>query len=87
MENETQETQTEKIENMSEKRIREANEAAERIEKANAKTEEMIARQEALAVEKMLGGKADAGTQKKEEPAEITPEEYAKMAIEGKLNK
>ena len=54
-----------------------ANEAAERLEKANKKNEELISKQEALAVEKTFGGEAEAGAPAKEE----TPEEYAKKVM------
>jgi len=54
-----------------------ANAAAERLEKANNRNETLIARQEALKVERTLGGSAEAGYQPKEE----TPEEYAKKVM------
>ena len=42
--------------------IQKANEAAERIEKANLKLEENLNRQERIAAEMALGGESDAGT-------------------------
>ncbi len=56
-------------------KIDRANEAAERLEQANKVTENLVKRQEKLAVEKALGGKGEAGTEpvKKEEE---TPKEY-----------
>ena len=64
--------------------IDKANEAAKRLEEANTRLEEAntrleknLAKQEALAVEKTLGGQAEAGTQQKEE----TPEEYAEKVL------
>ncbi len=66
-------------ENQSTELIDKANAAAERLEKANAKLEENISKQEALAVEKTLGGQADAGVTEQEE----TPQEYAKKVMKG----
>lgn len=57
--------------------------AAERLEAANAKTEELIKRQEALAVQNTLGGSASTNV---EPPKEESPEEYAKKAMSGDLN-
>ena len=57
--------------------IEAANEAAERLEKANLKNEELLAKQESLAVEKSLGGSAEAGAVAKEE----TPEDYARKVM------
>ena len=57
-----------------------ANAAAARIEAANKKAEELIQRQEALAVEKTLAGSADAGQpEEKKDPAA----ELAKKILEG----
>lgn len=42
--------------------IKQANEAAERIEKANAATQAALDRQERLIAENRLGGEADAGS-------------------------
>jgi hypothetical protein len=60
--------------------IAKANEAAARMEAANKRHEELLAREEALHVEKVLGGKADAG----QEPikTEETPEQYAKRIMQ-----
>ena len=44
-----------------------ANEAADRIEAANKKQEILIAKMEALEVEKTLGGTADAGIEEKKD--------------------
>jgi len=55
---------TEDIEAEVERRqelVLKANEAAERLEKANAQMLESLARQEKMIVEQKLGGKADAG--------------------------
>ena len=59
--------------------IDKANEAAARLERANVEHAKIVARQEALQVEKTLGGKAEAGQPAKEE----TPEEYAKRIMAG----
>lgn len=85
MENEKEEGQAEKPEAVkttaSAELIRTATAAAERLEKANKKHEELIQREESLRVEKILAGKADAGEpqQKKEE----TPKEYAMRVMRG----
>lgn len=49
-----------------------ANDAAARLERANAKKEKLLDREEAQRVKETLGGKAEATSQNKEE----TPEEY-----------
>lgn len=59
--------------------ISKANAAAARQEEANKVHEALIAKQEAMLVEKTLGGKTEAGTGNKEE----TPEEYAKKVMAG----
>ena len=66
------------------KSVIEANLAAKRLEEANAKKEELLEREEALAVQRALGGKAEAGTptEKKEE----SDSDYAKRALSGDFN-
>lgn len=55
-----------------------ANIAAERLEKANLKTEALMEKQQLNQVNEMLGGKAEAAEpQVKEE----TPQEYAKRVM------
>ena len=44
--------------------IDKANEVAERIEKANQETKELLNRQEAIKIKEQLGGKSDAGQTK-----------------------
>lgn len=66
-------------------KIQEANEAAERIEKANKKFEELITRQEAMMVENKLSGKAEI-SEKKEEPKEETDAEYANRIMAGEAD-
>ena len=61
--------------------INNANEAAERMEKANKEAKEIIHRQEMLKVEKTLGGTSDAGSQElTEEQKEVAA---ARKMIEG----
>ncbi len=59
--------------------VKKANEAAGRLEAANAQTEKLVARQERLKVQETLGGTADAGTPQK------TKEEKAKEDMKGLL--
>ena len=59
--------------------------AAERIEAANKKQEELIQRQEELIAKQMLAGRTEAG-QVKEKPKEETPEEYAEKIRRGEVN-
>ncbi len=60
-------------------------ETAERLERANKKHEELLERQEALAVTNVLGGKSDAG-QEPPKKKEISDKEYAEKAMSGELN-
>ena len=59
-----------------------AEELAKRIEDGNAKTEELVKRQEEIAAKNILGGKSDAGEQATPEKEE-TPQEYAKRIMGG----
>jgi len=61
--------------------IAKANEAAERLEKANKALEENLKKQEALQVKTLLGGKSEAGIPEMKE----TPEDYAKRVMRGDL--
>lgn len=56
--------------------IDEANAAAERLEKANKKQEELLRRQEILMAKQTLGGRAEAGQEAKQK--EETDSEYRK---------
>ena len=57
--------------------IDKANEAAQRLERANVEHAKIVARQEAMQVTKTLGGKADAGI-----PAKVeTDAEYAERVM------
>lgn len=68
------------VEPVIEKRdlIKEANEAAERMEKANTQREALLIREEALKVQETLGGKASAGTPQKKE---LSDEDYVAKVI------
>ena len=61
--------------------IDEANRAADRLARENKVKEDLLRREEALMVERKLGGRTDAGTSqaKKEE----TPAEYAARMLKG----
>lgn len=62
--------------------VEEAREIAERIERANRKTAELLNRQEALAVERTLAGKTQV---QQEKPKEESPEEYAQRVMRNDL--
>ena len=70
-----------KAENM----IDSASKAAERLEAANAKNEELISRQEELAARAKLEGKSEAGSVP-EKPKELTDTEYAEALQRGEVN-
>lgn len=55
--------------------IEEAQQAAKRLEIVNAKTEELVKRQEAIEARRLLGGQSNAGEQK----PELSPEEKTKV--------
>lgn len=61
-------------------------EAVERMEKANAEAKIILARQEELVARNLLGGRTDAGIQP-EKPIELSPREYADLALKGKVGK
>ncbi|MCK5644284.1 MAG: hypothetical protein KAJ19_26025 [Gammaproteobacteria bacterium] len=65
--------------------IEQANQAAERTEKATADLKEQLDRQENMLAQQRLAGRADAG-QAPEKPKETTPTEYMKEVLEGKHN-
>lgn len=63
--------------------IESANRAAERLEKANSKTEELLKQQEIIAMRQRLGGKTEGAI-----PQEVKvedPVDYARRALAGKL--
>ena len=65
--------------------IAKASDAAERLEEANKKTEELITRREKLDAEAALSGRTDAGAVPPT-PKEDTPEEYAEKVRSGEAN-
>lgn len=73
-----EETPPQEVNNSTEL-IDKANEAAERMERANAKKEVLLQREEALKVEKTLGGEAEVTPDKKEE--EESYADYAKKVM------
>ena len=62
-----------------------AHEAAERLEQANKKQEELIRREEELAAKRTLGGRADYQGEP-EKKVEETPQDYAKKVARGEVN-
>ena len=78
----------EKEENKEEEKpktlVDDANDAAERMEKANERRAELLRQEEELMAKKALGGVTEAGQTpvKKEE----TPAEYTKEVMAGELN-
>jgi hypothetical protein len=63
--------------------IEEAQKNAERLEKANMDMRELLQKLEKLEAFKTLGGKSELTPQEK--PKEISPQEYAQMALRGEL--
>ncbi len=61
--------------------VTQAHGAADRIEKANIELAKLLAKQERMTVEKALGGKTEAGTEKKED----SPEDYAKKVMANEI--
>ena len=65
--------------------IDDANSAAERLEAANKKQEELITRQEEIAAKQLLAGKTEAGQAPvKEEP--ISDKEFSDKVMSGEVN-
>lgn len=62
-----------------------ANDAAERLEKANERTAELIKQREEIDARNRLGGRADGAVQD-EKPKEVSDEDYADKALRGELN-
>ena len=63
--------------------IEQARQTADRIETANKRTEELLAKQEQMLSRAMISGKSFAGQAPAK--AEETPAEYAKRVMAGKL--
>jgi hypothetical protein len=64
--------------------VMDAHMAADRLEKANAEMRANIAKMEELKAFERLGGVTE-GRPQETKPVEISPKEYAKMVLEGKL--
>ena len=65
--------------------ITRANDAAERLEKANTESSKVAERMEKAAAALMLGGKSAAGVPQQDKPKELTDEEYADAIREGRI--
>lgn len=65
--------------------IDKANEAIDRMQAENDRTEALVERQEALRASEILGGKADAG-QAPEPPKKLTDTEYAEAMEKGEAD-
>ena len=63
--------------------IDKANDAIDRMEAANIKTEELLVRQESLRASEILGGKADAGQQQQQPKKELSDVDYANSMLDG----
>lgn len=83
MENATNEKEEEA--KQPESLISAANNAADRLEKANKEMAALIEKQERILAEQRLGGRSEAG-QLKEKPKELTPQEYAEKILKGEIN-
>lgn len=64
--------------------VDEARIQADRLEKLNAELNLNIKRLEEIQTRNILGGRATAG-QEPQKPKELSPQEYAKAALEGKI--
>jgi hypothetical protein len=62
-----------------------ANEAAERIEKANAEQKLLLERQEELMAQNALGGQSEAGAVPQKEK-KLSDEEYSDLVLRGEVN-
>lgn len=63
--------------------IEQANEAADRLERANQKREELLKKEEALLAKRVLGGKSEG--KEEEKPKEETPQEYKDKVLRGEI--
>lgn len=66
--------------------IEQAQQAAERLEKANKERAELLRREEEMEARRRLGGQTDAG-QAPVVKKELTPREYAQMAMRNQVPK
>ena len=80
MEEEIKQEETKEVKK-EEDMIAQANEAASRLESANARLSQLLDRQERIAVKNMLGGTSNAGTPSKSQEEKDTEE--AKKWLEG----
>lgn len=64
--------------------VSDAIQAAERLEKANAETKELLKQAERLEAFRALGGKSEGALQQSQ-PKEIDAREYARAALTGRL--
>jgi len=64
-------------------RIELANQAAERMEKANVELKKLLDRQERMEADRIVAGRATAGENK--QIKEETPQEYAKRIMGGRV--
>lgn len=64
--------------------VQDVNSAAERLEQANEKMAELLARQEELQMEKTLGGQTEAGA---EQVTEMSDKEYTERVMNGEVPK
>lgn len=60
--------------------------AAERLEQANKKQEELLTRQESLMAKQLLSGRSIQSPTEPEKPKELTAKEYAQLVKDGKIN-
>lgn len=63
--------------------VKQANAAAERMEKANQKTQENIKKLQEMEARNILGGKSER--QQVEQKKELDPVEYSKRALKGEI--
>jgi len=66
--------------------LEKAEKIAKRLEDANKRADELLAKNVALQTRNILGGKSNAG-QPPEQPKQISPREYAEAAFKGKILK
>lgn len=64
--------------------VESANLAAERLEKANKRAEELVKEQQKLATREILGGRT-AGAPQIATKVEESPQEYARRALRGEI--
>lgn len=65
--------------------IDQANLAAERLENANKLQEQIFLQQQDLLAKQIIAGRAEGGTPPAT-PKELTPQEYAREILQGRIN-